>query len=1194
MWTPRRIFLGLVGLLAVAMSYFGYARVLGTFDGLPPLPDHYKNTGNPPAWQPSTPLGTVMDRKCELAFGPNCSELHYPIRTEMHAKGLLLAAVNFQIIPAGEERAGWMKLWPLSLASFGKKLGPDGTPEINTLYADVAYLRFDQPIKALTDLSGRKIIAAELHADPAAILGDDRKGRIRIQNNRRTLDINDDVELVTPGPVYYDDEPKPGKPNIYTFTDVHVFDHLNTDLPVPDRSVPRPPTVAGVGMRVFLTPEPKDKKQSPKTGEPRLPIPRKDPKPGLTGVDLIELEQRVEMNLWTDANASFVAPGGGPAPKKEPKDTAAAPKAGPADAKKTVPAADKRLLQIRTNGPFRYDLTKELAHFEKPANAKPGLPEHVQVTRIGRTTGQDMLDCEYLDVQFQRKKPPPPTKDAPPAPKKDAPPGAGDGDLEVKSIRAWGETVVITSDSENLHATGVELIHEAEAKMTVLKGDAMQQMQAVKDGNLIRGSELHLFGDGKEISQAHVLGAGSVGLGDLDPKTGEYQKQATWTDRFVFVRQVEKDKPSIDILTFLGKDGGKAMFKDTSNGELRQIEAVQLRVGLKTPDKEKEGKDGKEPPARKPQPKKGAAGKDDPKPDIGQAAKPLWVEAIGDVRSTSPDVVIKHTDELNVWFRDVPQLIKPPGEPTDPKDGKGPAKTPGTKAPIDPKEAPSAKGPVKADPADKKEEPKKEAVREKKPLVVSARKIETWMNRDPKGRNEIDHVVAKGDVEAHQDPATKDELGTDIAGDTVEMQAYAEGNRLLVTGDQYDRKKLKWGVVRFDKLTIFGFDIVIDQRSNTSAVKGEGSMEIVSATDLEGKKLEKPTTVRIYWKHKMDFLGVEKLIYFHGAVQAYQEASRLKCEWMQVVLDRPVFLNQATRPKPVAKKLQPGQKKEDDNPKIDTVMCFHAPKDEEIPKPKTIQPVTVVEEIKDGERILRFQSIQGPDVVNVSTPLENGKERHEMIVTSSETMPGVARIWQPGPKDALADKPEGKAPDSKKKDPPKKKGELAADEEMKLTVIQFGGKMIANDFRKWAKFFENIRVVHLAADSPTTPVDLREGDIPKGAVYLECRDRLDVLSTVQKERDPKTGQMVDKTYQEMIAVGNVRVRKQGEFFGDADRVTYSELKGTLTFHGDDRNPAEVREQKGTGVATRPLRAKTIIYYVRSKTFESQGTIGIGQ
>src|SRR5215211_1018237 len=128
MWTPRRIFLGLVGLLAVAASYFGYARFLGTFDGLPPLPDHYRNTGNPPP-AARFPVGNSMDRKCELAFGPYCPELRYPIRTEMHDRGILLAAVNAEIVKEGKY-AGRMKLWPLSLASFGKKLGADGTPEI--------------------------------------------------------------------------------------------------------------------------------------------------------------------------------------------------------------------------------------------------------------------------------------------------------------------------------------------------------------------------------------------------------------------------------------------------------------------------------------------------------------------------------------------------------------------------------------------------------------------------------------------------------------------------------------------------------------------------------------------------------------------------------------------------------------------------------------------------------------------------------------------------------------------------------------------------------------------------------------------------------------------------------------------------------------------------------------------------------
>ncbi len=209
------------------------------------------------------------------------------------------------------------------------------------------------------------------------------------------------------------------------------------------------------------------------------------------------------MNIWTDADSSFIAPGSKPPAKKGPI------------AKKDQRPVDKRLIQVRTQGPFRYDLNRELAHFEKPANQRPGLVEHVTVTRTDRTGGQDLLDCEYLDVQFHRNKAEVAAKGADkrerPGPRK-KPSGSNDGDLEVKSIRAWGETVVMTSDSENLHATGSELIHDAETRMTVLKGSPNQQVIAVKEGNLLRGSEMHLYGDDKQISQAHILGTGPLVL----------------------------------------------------------------------------------------------------------------------------------------------------------------------------------------------------------------------------------------------------------------------------------------------------------------------------------------------------------------------------------------------------------------------------------------------------------------------------------------------------------------------------------------------------------------------------------------------------------------------------------------------------------------------------------------------------------
>src|SRR5262249_29158187 len=251
-----------------------------------------------------------------------------------------------------------------------------------------------------------------------------------------------------------------------------------------------------------------------------------------------------------------------------------------------------------------------------------------------------------------------------------------------------------------------------------------------------------------------------------------------------------------EILTFLGKDGGKAVFKDTSSGELKTVEAHQLKVWLAPKDSPKDGKTiapNKEGPKKeqaKQEEKKGEKKKDKDagKLDAPKAAKALRMEAVGEVRSTSPEVIVKHTDYMNVWFQDVPKLVKPPK--TDPKDaaGKATSELPPPRevgketAKVIPEPGPQPHELPRKDP-DGKDVAAKKDESAKKPMVVVARTIEVWVNRDPQGQNEVDRVRADGEVEVHQDPAREDELGTDIAGQTVDMKTYPEGNHLAVTGD---------------------------------------------------------------------------------------------------------------------------------------------------------------------------------------------------------------------------------------------------------------------------------------------------------------------------------------------------------------------------------------------------------------------------
>src|SRR3954454_7229625 len=96
MWTPRRIFMSLTSLLVSAALYFGYARLLGSLDGLPPLPADYGPDRVGPVDHAMSVNST--DQRIEKAFGRGCPELRYPIKLEMRQKGILFCAHRFEII----------------------------------------------------------------------------------------------------------------------------------------------------------------------------------------------------------------------------------------------------------------------------------------------------------------------------------------------------------------------------------------------------------------------------------------------------------------------------------------------------------------------------------------------------------------------------------------------------------------------------------------------------------------------------------------------------------------------------------------------------------------------------------------------------------------------------------------------------------------------------------------------------------------------------------------------------------------------------------------------------------------------------------------------------------------------------------------------------------------------------------------
>ena len=221
MWTPRRILLLCLGWSLFLGAFLGYSLVLGSIDGLPPLPPgltpHSREHLPPLPPRPASRVGG----KLHLAFGPDCPEIHRQIKIEVGSKGMIFAADHFQAEPDGR-----VSLKPLSVAIFTADKANPRLTEISTIRGQVAYLKFDRPVAQLSDIGSRKIVAAEI------------SGSIEVTNNRRTQGRDDDLSVFIPsGPLHYADARK----LIWTTDSVHLVDN---------QSKPKPIEVRGQGLEI--------------------------------------------------------------------------------------------------------------------------------------------------------------------------------------------------------------------------------------------------------------------------------------------------------------------------------------------------------------------------------------------------------------------------------------------------------------------------------------------------------------------------------------------------------------------------------------------------------------------------------------------------------------------------------------------------------------------------------------------------------------------------------------------------------------------------------------------------------------------------------------------------------------------------------------------------------------------------------
>jgi hypothetical protein len=518
-WTPKRVLLLSLGFAVFFAAYLVYASFLGGINGLPPLPLECLPSADAEPVNPPPPRKNQVDQKLRMAFGEDCRELKRAIKLEVRAHGIVLTADQFVI-----EKDGRVLLKPFSIALFGKSVGPDGTPEINTIRSDEAYLTFDRPVNSPAEIGSRRIVGGTLTR--ASDGGGDEKG-VTIVNNRRTARRDDDLCLFTPGPVDYDESLH----LIWTKGVVRVTDQ---------QSKPNQTEITATGMDVYLAQEP-----PPTPG--KTPA-KKSKTPTVSGVERIRLRNDVDMHLWVDSHSGFLG-----------SSKTAAPTAPPA-AEKPAATPEKVLVIIRTPGPFNYYLQTDHAQFDISEQRIPR-PNNVEVRRrYPGDGGYDQLYCDHLELQFHRK--------APAASPAGAPAADQPVDLDIDSAHAWGSLVTITSDNEVMTATGKDFTYDAKTRRSVLRSDPERggpELFAAKDGNEIYARELVLTGlGGKEGQQALAKGPGRIHIRNQSAKPA---LRARWKDTLVS----SKDG-NLDVLTLTGD----AAFEDDDRGQVLRADRLKL------------------------------------------------------------------------------------------------------------------------------------------------------------------------------------------------------------------------------------------------------------------------------------------------------------------------------------------------------------------------------------------------------------------------------------------------------------------------------------------------------------------------------------------------------------------------------------------------------------------------------------------
>jgi hypothetical protein len=729
-------------------------------------------------------------------------------------------------------------------------------------------------------------------------------------------------------------------------------------------------------------------------------------------------------------------------------------------------------VEITCRGPFRFDVVGRVATFN----------DSVLVVRPNPTGAPDQIVCDLLSIGFIER---PKKGSGAAAGKALAAKKTGSMDLAPERLEARGNPAVVTAPSENVIARAQRIEYNLLAKTLTLDGDQPVFLQ--QGPNEVHARSLFYQSAADERRLGQVVSQGPGWLHGQSRDQPEQQLEAVWRDE---LRIQPRDQYQQISLT------GGAELKSPGFGQL-QAKRIFLWL-LENPSAAK-----------------------------NQRLKPHGLSASEDVHFDSPQISGKEFEQLEVWFEDAANLVT-----TSMQRNQGMGGLPPVAASAGTGVQPSPQLPAQP--------------------TSSSQPIALLPPTDRPQHFEVTGRLLRARVLVGTPKPLLSQLTIEDGVQLLETQTPQPGERpLVVRGDRLDvanasgpdtHATVIGKPARFEGrgLGLTGSNINIDRDTNRLTthlwIDGPGQMDVLIATDLEGKPLPAPSTLTVDWQQSMDFDGQtarfrQSVVAATPGIPSQTEMTQfqLKTDQMAVQLQQPIRLSE-----------QKSDQKRSEPPQIEEIRCGGG--------------VAMDSRTFDNrQQLVSHDQMQLTDLaVNRLSGALNGG-------------PGWINTVRYGSDDMLAGQPAAAPANTPAK----------ADRLFCLHV-KYRGSVTGNTgnllVRPQATFHDQVQITCGPVDNwdavLTTDDPSRLG--PDGAV-AHC----DELSVVQMLL-PVGGRRA----MELCMLGNA-VAEGTTYKALGHRITYAQAKDLLTLEGDGRSPAELFRQMQIGAPATRLPAQKILYWPKT-------------